>query len=273
MELTSSEGLSGIFCMPGFSYLDIDRCPTGEFLKGVFPQGSMYNGMKVLHLMSPEEYVMEIAIPHMHPAATDIRIVDVKEMLYSANLRADNKSGMPEPSVTRKASIITTEYRHQDRVFIEKTACIIEDLGSMGGGMWRTEDLISLRAVRDEFLQKMAVLAGIGLSFTYDKDWLAKELKKENSFLSSPEDSQDNSYEKIKDVQNKFRQSQKTLIESMFSGFLEISEAYDPLSGRKFLLHDYWKYWWLAEDGSMICSNDETYMAGEGYRLLLKTKP
>lgn len=267
MELISPEKDAAIYWFPEINYFDMNRCPTRDFLENIFPEGSMYNGMKVLPLLSPEDYVVSQVIPEEHPGACNIRvidkkyleIVDIKYAEYLRELMSDN-------TISHRSAVITTEFTLNDKVFVEKTACTIEDYGPMGGGMWRNSNTFSIRSTKEGYLENMAILGTITLSFCIDDNWIKQEFEKSQMFIKT----------NIKNISNQqvFRKQihelrtfvKQQISEAMFSGFLVSFEGTNPFNDRKVLTHDYWAHYWINKEGNMVCTQNTEFDPGKTYK-------
>lgn len=270
MEIISPDNDAGIFWSPEIHYFDMNRCPTREFLEDIFPAGSMYNGMKVLPIMAPEEYVTRVAIPAMHPGAEKIRVIESRDMEVVDKRYAEYiKELMSDNTFTHKSAVVTTEYTIHNTVYVEKTACTIEDYGQMGGGMWRNRNTFSMRSTKDNYLGNMAILGAISLSFCLDEDWVSRKVEKNQMFIKSNLNRKEDQQKIQLRIARLKHDNKLDFFNAMFSGFLKTEARPNPhINDQTVHKHNYWKYWWINAKGNLVCTNTKGYDPGKSYKMI-----
>jgi hypothetical protein len=65
-----------IHWLPDIYFADL----TGQPVAGMFPEGSFYNGMPVLHKMNAPEFLRQHVIPYVHKDIDKLSILNSKEL-------------------------------------------------------------------------------------------------------------------------------------------------------------------------------------------------
>ena len=63
---------------PDVFYFHSRRSPAGQM--GMFPQGSNYQGMTVLPVMTPEQFILNIVIPYAHPTTVNFLVTSQRNL-------------------------------------------------------------------------------------------------------------------------------------------------------------------------------------------------
>ncbi len=72
----NAEGTVSIHWLPDIYYADL----TGSPVAGMFPEGSMYNGMPVLHKMNASDFLRQALLPYVHKDAENLNVLVSKEL-------------------------------------------------------------------------------------------------------------------------------------------------------------------------------------------------
>ncbi|MBU2652232.1 MAG: hypothetical protein KKA81_14985 [Bacteroidetes bacterium] len=238
-----------ISLFPDEIFFDMERCPTGDLLTGTYPVGSIYNGMTVASFRSPAEYVKKMLIPAANPTASDIRIT---EIIFNPGFKessSDPGSAHPGHEGCKLTSaIITSEYKENDTLFLEKFHCMIVDYGQMGGGMWASRNTWSVRAPEKHFRNVAPVLSTVLLSMVFDPVLYTKIINPESIFEAS---------ESLKETSNSL--SLEAIMESMFTDISPVRKFKNPFNGKKEFGTSYWQERWQDSAGNVICSRNKGY--------------
>ena len=172
---SDEEGTALIRWFPDMFYFDSHRSPAGQM--GLFKQGSNYQGMTVLPVMTPEQFIINIVIPYAHPGAKNVLVTSRKNLpeLAAAVEKEDNL--LADLGFIYTASVVTVTYSEGSRIFEEKLVAVIMDLGSAGAGMWKNRYTFSFRAPKGQLQKYEPIFSAIGNSLTINHQWLAGEIK------------------------------------------------------------------------------------------------
>ena len=67
MKISSGGNEAEMGWLPDTRFFDMRRYPTANPAAPIFPDGSNYNGMLVMKLLSAEDFIWKVAIPFAHP--------------------------------------------------------------------------------------------------------------------------------------------------------------------------------------------------------------
>jgi len=234
---------------PDEIFFDMERCPTGDLLTGTYPEGSIYNGMTVASLRSPAEYVKKMLIPTANPTASEIRITG---LIFNPGLKAGDSVPESISSLTEgyklTSAIITSEYKENDTLFLEKFHCMIVDYGQMGGGMWASRNTWSVKAPQKHFRRLAPVLETVLLSVVFDPVVYKKIIKPESIFDTGESIREANDYLNL-----------EATMESMFNDNFPVCKFTNPFNGNKEAGISFWQERWQDSAGNVIYSGKKGY--------------
>lgn len=141
-----------------------------------FPPGSNYMGMEVCHLMDPEFFLMRRIFPAEHPYAREIEILDrqpLGEIIARYRETAISIAGLG--SIRYEGVSLLIRYREGNTVYRERMMALIEDMGTLGVGLWSNKETLLMRAPEAEFEEMEPLFARIQTSIQPDAGWVAAE--------------------------------------------------------------------------------------------------
>ncbi len=80
MKLTAPDNKAGMGWLPDTRFFDMRRFPGQNLAAPMFPDGSNYNGMMVMRMPAPEDFIRRIAVPFAHPHAQNLHITHVQQL-------------------------------------------------------------------------------------------------------------------------------------------------------------------------------------------------
>ncbi len=143
-----------IHWLPDIYFIDM----TGSMVAGMFPEGSFYNGMPVLHKMNAPAFLVNHLAPYLHPDiqvnVRDSRLLpEIEALCYETDVVKELQSKYS--SAVADFSYIENGVRYHERAF-----CIIHDMGPYTAGMWKNRSTVVIRAPETSFPGLGAPLSG-----------------------------------------------------------------------------------------------------------------
>jgi hypothetical protein len=181
MKLVSPDEKTSIGWLPDNRFFDKDRFKS-EKTKEKSPHNKMnHNNLESMPVLSPEDFILQVAVPFAHPHAQNIQRIDTLPLKNLAeNYRQLSLKLQSSNTPNYSASIVTLQYSENGVSFLEKMVCVIEDSGSKGSGLWGNKETWYIRAETGEFSKMAPVLSKIGESFRFNQIWLEKETKNQH---------------------------------------------------------------------------------------------
>jgi hypothetical protein len=133
--------------LPDMQYIDMQRYPDANSATGNDFQYTM-----VMSRLVPADFIRLVAFPFAHPHArmTEItKVQELPELVEQFRLKSD--SLMPGNEFSYQAAIATIKYSENNIHYLEKIACVIEDEGMKGSGIWGNRATWYVRAEQDKF--------------------------------------------------------------------------------------------------------------------------
>lgn len=242
---------------PEMFYFDSRRSPAGQM--GLFPAGSNYQGMTVLPVMTPEQFILKVVIPYAHPTASNVLVTSHKNLneLAAAVKKEDNLlTGL---GFIYNASLVTITYSEGSRIFEEKLVTVIMDLGSAGAGMWKNRYTFSLRAPKGELKNYEPIFSAIGNSLTINYQWLAGEIKGqlERTGIYNKTMTEIN---RIENEINQNRQKNNEIIQNdMYLNLTGQEEYVNPFTNETETGTNQWNHRWSGSNDFVIYTDDPSF--------------
>jgi hypothetical protein len=116
-----------IHWLPDIYFVDM----TGSMAAGMFPEGSFYNGMPVLHKMDAPTFLESHVAPYLHPTCSSPwtaprPLPEIVKLCYETDLAKELQSQYS--SAVADFSYTENGVRYRERAF-----CIIQDMGPLHG--------------------------------------------------------------------------------------------------------------------------------------------
>jgi hypothetical protein len=243
--------------IPSYYYIDMRFMPAAP----LFPQGASYMGMTVLPVMGAQEFITQLLVPQLRPAARGVRIEEQRDLPDLAGLfdQALARMGLGQYNIRNSAGLVSLVYQEGGRTFREKIVAVIEDMGQFAGGMWSNKLTITARAPVEEFEAWAPVLWLMANSSVVDLQWVVKELQgqiKRGEFV----------IEVQREVQEIGRaiveHRQKTNAEIMNDMHLNLTgqeEYVNPFTNAVEVGTNQYHHRWVNEQGDVLYTDQETY--------------
>lgn len=254
---SDAEGTVIMRWYPDMFYFDSRRSPAGQM--GLFPMGSNYQGMTVLPVMTPEQFILQVVIPYAHPGAANVLVLNRKNLpeLASAVKREDNF--LIDLGFVYSASLVTVTYSEGSRVFEEKLVAVIMDLGQSGAGMWKNRYTLSFRAPKGELHNFESLFSSIGNSLTINQQWLAGEVKGqlERAGIYNKTMAEIN---RISNEISENRSKNNAIIQhEMYLNLTGQEEYVNPFTHETETGANHWNHRWSGNNNMVIYTNDPNF--------------
>jgi len=163
-------GTVQIHWMPDIYFVDM----AGSMVAGMFPEGSFYNGMPVLHKMNATTFLQNHLAPYLHPdmqvSVTDTRVLpEIEKLCYDTDMVKEMQSKY-------SSAVVGFSYTENGICYHERAFCIIHDMGPYTAGMWKNKSTVVVRAPVASFDQWEPLFHEIGQSVVLNPEWVRAEL-------------------------------------------------------------------------------------------------
>jgi hypothetical protein len=242
---------------PEMFYFDSRRSPAGQM--GLFPTGSNYQGMTVLPVMTPEQFILNVVIPYAHPTASNVLVTNHKNLteLAAAVKREDNL--LADLGFTYNASLVTITYSEGSRIFEEKLVAVIMDLGSAGAGMWKNRYTFSFRAPKGELKKFEPIFSAIGNSLTINQQWLAGEIKGQLERAGIYKKTMDEINRISNEINQRRQQNNAVIQHDMHLNLTGQEEFVNPFTNETETGTNQWNHRWSGNNDFVIYTDDPNF--------------
>lgn len=250
--------------LPTWNYCDMTQSAQFSMTAGMFPVGSRYQGMEVRPMPDCGGFLRGL-FQTLHPAASDVNIVEVKampelaEVYRKINKGVDDQMQMIGLAPTRyDAGGMTVEYTEGGTRFREGLVTCLADL-RQSAAMWSNQHTQMMRAPAREAKQWKPILDIICQSVRLNPEWFARASRAgaERARLSQ---------ETMRYLQSVDQQ----IVEHRNQTNAEIRyEDYLMLTGQEDYVNPYtkeverdtseYKYRWTTEGGDMIYTQQQGF--------------
>jgi hypothetical protein len=271
MRLSSPDQKAGMGWLPDTRFFDIRRYSGANLAATMFPDGSNYNGMLVMPIPSPVEFISGVAIPFAHPHANQIKINEVKPLPeLSEQFRALSSKMIPGYAFSYNSAIVTFEYTENGILYLEKMVCVIEDYGQLGAGLWGNKECWYVRAVKDEFNKMAPVFATIGHSVKLNPEWISREIRSQQVNSSIALQTQQAVAEIDREITKHRARTNSEINNDMYLNLTGQEDYTNPFTGETERGTNEWNYRWENEQGDIIYHNNSNYNPNDDVNLTIK---
>ncbi len=220
--------------------------------------GSHVYGYSVQPRQSANEYIRNLAIPHLYPAF-EKSLLTATDQRNIPNLTHYLQQNQKDPLQRRQttlydASIVSFSFEQDGRRYYEQILTVIEEYTGVHDGYWRNTETISVRAPEGQFDYWGPVLSVIMRSQEYDADWMAKVMQ--GAVLRDPVPD----YHAIaKESISRQKDIAALVTEALFPGRRPDEPYLDPHDGGKKRGSGDWKYRWVGQTGSILYTDSDEY--------------
>ena len=243
-------------------------------LMGFFGVGSQYQGMQVMRLMSPTDFLIRMVFPWAHPEAVDVQVAAQRPFPVLVQIYKEKMAALRQPTFgAHEGGTVTFAYAEKGRRYAEKAYCVIENLGPMAAGMWSNKDTLLVRAPQGELARWEPVLHRIRESVKLDFRWLAQEAVNQEflsrSFLNAQQAAQARE-RRMLEVQRQMQDIDRQITENRARTNAEIhndnyltlmnqEEYINPFTNEPETGSNQWQYRWVTESGEEFYSDNEDH--------------
>jgi len=208
-----------IHWLPDIYFADL----TGQAVAGMFPEGSFYNGMPVLHKMNAPEFLRQHVIPYVHKDIGNLSILTSKELPEIAKL------------------------------------CYDIDMGPYTAGMWKNRSTIVVRTPEGSFKQWEPVFQEIGASVVLDPVWIKGELQGQqqrgNTMIKTMQD-----VARIgEEIQKGHAETNAKIHHQAYLTLTEQEDYINPYTHEVERGTNQWDYRWVDDLGNVLYTDNEDY--------------
>jgi hypothetical protein len=247
-------GTVSIHWLPDIYYVDL----SGSYVAGMFPEGSTYNGMPVLHKMNALSFLDRYLVPSVHRDAVDLKVLTSKQLPEVEQLCYD-LDNMKQMGCRYSSALLEYTYRESGRGYKERAFCIVQDMGPYTGGMWKNRSTVIIRAPEGSFDTWEPVFHEIGSSVVLNPDWIAAELRGQqqrgNTMIQTMQD--------IARIGEEIRKSQaETNAKIQHQAYLNLTSQEDyinPYTNGVETGSNQWNFRWMDNNGNVIYTDREDY--------------
>jgi len=244
--------------LPDVLYFDARHSPAGQM--GLFPEGSNYQGMTVLNLMSAEKFITSIAFPYAHPNASNVQIVKKKKLINIANNYGKRvKQAMPYSTMSYDVSIVKMTYSENGIPYEELMVSIIENWGQLGAGMWGNKETYLIRTPLNKFKNWESIFSVIQNSVELNMNWLKGEIKGQANRGEIAVNTQKEIERIGREISTHKRKTNAEIHNDMFLTLTDQEEYINPYTNEIEAGTNQWQHRWINESGDVIYTDSEDY--------------
>lgn len=256
--LRDRQGSAMIRWLPDTMYFDPKYSPAAQM--GLMPHGGNYQGMKILPVPSPTEFLKREIIPALHPTAGDLRVTDEQPLREIAERYERRVAGMiPGLRFSYDAGSVTVEYEENGIRYTERIFAVIEDWGQAGAGMWANKETFGFRAPAAEFAGLAPLFATIAGSVQINPQWLAAEMRGQRQRAKTVANVQREVQQIEQQILEHRRRTNEEIQNDMFLNLMGQEEYVNPYTGETEVGTDQWAHRWVNKSGDVIYSDRDDY--------------
>jgi hypothetical protein len=271
LKLSSPDEMATICWLPDTRFYDMQRCPTRNLIGSMFPTGSNYNGMMVLPILNPEQFVLQVAIPFAHPHAQQVKIVQIQALPeLAAQYRQLSVKMLSGYAFNYTAGIATIEYNENTISYLEKMVCVIEDYGQAGAGLWGNKETWYVRTEKGKLESMAPVFATIGQSVKLNPEWISREIRSQQTNSQIAIETQRYVANIDKEITEHRARTNAEINNDMYLNLTGQEEYTNPFTGETERGTNEWIYRWENELGDVIYSDNQSYSPNSDNNLQIK---
>jgi hypothetical protein len=271
MKLSSPDEKATICWLPDTRFYDMQRCPTRNLIGSMFLTGSNYNGMMVLPILNPEQFVLQVAIPFAHPHAQQLKIVQIQALPeLAAQYRQLSVKMLSGYAFNYTAAIASIEYNENTVTYLEKMVCVIEDYGQAGAGLWGNKETWYVRTEKGKLESMAPVFATIGQSVKLNPEWISREIRSQQTNSQVASETQRYIANIDKEITEHRAHTNAEINNDMFLNLTGQEDYKNPFSGETERGTNEWNYRWENELGDVIYSDNQNYCPNKDENITIR---
>jgi len=260
MKITSPDNKAAMAWLPDTRFFDMRRFQGTNLAAPMFPDGSNYNGMIVLKMPAPEDFVKIVAVPFAHPHAQSVQITAIQQPPELAEeYRRVSALMIPGYQFNYQAAIVTLEYTESNVRYLEKMVCVIEDFGQLGAGLWGNKETWYVRAEKAIFEEMTPVFSTIGHSLKLNPDWISREIRSQQVNSNIALQTQRDISKIDREITEHRSRINSEINNDMYLTITGQEDYTNPFTGETERGTNEWKYRWENELGDVIYSDNQNY--------------
>lgn len=271
MKLSSPDQKAGMGWLPDTRFFDMRRYPGQNLAAPMFPDGSNYNGMTVMRMTPPADFVMAVALPFAHPHAQNVQVINVQQLPKLAEeYRKMSALMLGGYQFNYQVAIVTVEYSENGIQYLEKMVCAIEDWGQLGGGLWSNKETWYVRAEKPLFEEMAPVFATIGQSVKLNPGWIAREIRSQQVNSNIAMQTQQEVARIDREITEHRSLTNAEINNDMYLTLTGQEDYTNPFTGETERGTNEWNYRWENAQGDVIYHNNQNYNPNEDADLRIK---
>jgi len=271
MKLSSPDNKAGMGWLPDTRFFDMSRFPGQNLAAPMFPDGSNYNGMTVMRMIAPADFVRTVAFPFAHPHAQGVQVTNVQQLPKLADeYRKMSALMLGGYQFNYQVAIITLEYSENGIQYLEKMVCAIEDWGQLGGGLWSNKETWYVRTEKPLFDRVAPVFATIGQSVKLNPDWIAREIRSQQVNSNIALQTQQEITRIDREITEHRSRTNAEINNDMYLNLTGQEDYTNPFTGQTERGTNEWNYRWENEQGDVIYHNNQNYNPNEDVDIKVK---
>ena len=247
------QGSVQIHWFPDIYFADM----TGSLAAGMFPEGSYYNGMPVLHKMNAVSFLKDYLAPYLHPD-TRITPVGTKALPEIEKLCYDNDM-MKEMGCQYSAAVADFSYTENGTGYKERSFCILQDMGPYTAGMWKNRSTIVIRAPEESFDFWEPLFDEIGHSVVLNPQWITGELKGQMQRGSTMIKTMNDITRISEEIQKGHAETNAQINHQAYLNLTDQEDYINPFTNEVERRTNQWDHRWVDDVGNVIYTNNEEY--------------
>lgn len=271
MKLSSPGNKAGMGWLPDTRFFDMRRYPGQNLAAPMFPDGSNYNGMLVMRILPPADFIREIAVPFAHPHAQNLQITNVQQLPeLSGEYRKMSALMLGGYHFEYQTAIATMEYTENGIQYLEKMVCAIEDWGQLGGGLWSNKETWYVRTEKPLFGSYAPVFATIGHSVKLNPEWISREIRSQQVNSSIAIQTQQEIARIDREITEHRAHTNSEINNDMYLNLTGQEDYTNPFTGETERGTNEWNYRWENEQGDVIYTDNRNYRPNDDVDLAVK---
>lgn len=225
------------------------------------PEGAVFNNTLVRRKRSPQNFIVEVAIPYAHPEATGVSIVSGKPLpvLAAKYQNSIDPSVRAFTNMSYQAYLLEYTYTERGVKYTERMVTVIEDYGYGGGGLWKNRETMLIRAPIGELAKWEPVLSVIQNSGIWSTKWVVDEINNQRRRAGQVLATQQEIQAIDKAIADNRRNTYSEINKDMYLTLTGQNEYRNPFTGNVEMDTDQWKNRWINSNGDIIYSNQQNY--------------
>jgi hypothetical protein len=248
------KGTVMIHWLPDIYYVDL----SGSYVAGMYPEGSTYNGMPVLHKMNALDFLGQYLVPTVHRDAVNFRVLSSKALPEVEKL-CYNLDGMKQMGNRYSSALIDYTYDENGVRYKERAFCILQDMGPYTAGMWKNRSTVIIRTPESAFSKWEPVFQEIGASVVLNPEWVTTELQGQqqrgNTMIRTMQD-----IARIgEEIQKGHAETNSKINHQAYLNLTAQEDYVNPYTQEVETGSNQWDYRWVDDRGNVIYTDRENY--------------